>query len=400
MKEKHAWPVMMLAVTLCFQNFIFALSYNIIGPMLDNILVFYKMGVDSGGMMTLFQNLGGLVAVFVLMILMDRLNKPATMLLPLVIFVTSLLLMGTAPQFAVFMLLYGTLGISMGMIDGLANAIIPDVFVKGRTRALSFLHGAFGLGAIVSPIVVSNLLGSDFPWDTAYTMAGIVGAVILVLYLAAYLLSRPHLMVLREQVRQHPQKTGIRQFMKDGRVWIIFACGFLFMGYQGGIIVWMTQYLRTNFQAAVQTASLALTFYWVGSTICRFITGASFVKLSPRFMLIGGNLIAAVTLGAGILSGNMIALLVGILIGGLANGNTIPLLVEVICGWYPGNTGLASGITFLSFYISTAIVPLLMGYLADGVSMTAAVLVPAVAVLLLGLVALCLPKEKKGVQAL
>ncbi|MGI6169533.1 MAG: MFS transporter [Christensenellales bacterium] len=399
MKEKHAWPVMLLAITLYLQNFIFALSYNIIGPMLDNILKFYEMGVDSGGMMTLFQNVGGLIAVFVLMLVMDRLNKPATIMLPIAVFVASLLLMGLAPQFAIFMLLYGTLGMSMGTMDSLANAIIPDIFVEGRTRALSFLHGAFGLGAIASPIVVSSLLGSELPWDTAYTLAGIVGAVILALYVGAYMLSRKHLAVLRAHTMQHVKKTRIGLFMKDRRVWLIFICGFLFMAYQGGIIVWMTQYLRMEFNAVVQTASLALTFYWIGSTLCRFITGASFMKLKPRTILIGGNLIAGLVLGIGVLSGNMIVLLVSIFLGGLANGSAIPLLVEVICGWYPGNTGLASSITFLSFYISTALVPLGMGYLADRVSMTAAVLVPAVAVFLLGLAAINLPKDEDDALA-
>lgn len=69
-----------------------------------------------------------------------------------------------APSFGVFVLAGALLGLSAGLLD---SAVNTSVALSGRNRLLNMVHGAYGVGTTVAPLVVTAavLLGS---WRASY----------------------------------------------------------------------------------------------------------------------------------------------------------------------------------------------------------------------------------------
>ena len=74
---------------------------------------------------------------------------------PWLLFLVALIAVGTAQG-----------GLSTGI-----NALIADVNRDARSRALNSLHGIYGIGAALSPLIFGVLLARGLPWRLA--MAGV-----------------------------------------------------------------------------------------------------------------------------------------------------------------------------------------------------------------------------------
>ncbi|MEL7603562.1 MAG: MFS transporter, partial [Bacillota bacterium] len=171
---------------ICSTALLGCMANNIVGPLLGDIMRQYAISLDRGGMMSLYQNIGGVLSILLLAIVMDRLNKPFAMFAPFILLPACLLLIGATPPYAVFMLLYLLFGISLSTMDMIGNAIIPEIHPEKRDAALSLLHGSAPVGALIVPLFAGALLDAGTPWQTAYTIIGIISVLLLLFYAVTF----------------------------------------------------------------------------------------------------------------------------------------------------------------------------------------------------------------------
>ena len=73
-----------------------------------------------------------------------------------------------------------------GWTDSNANSFFVDLHGKNSPKYLGMLHGCFGIGGLLTPLLIGAIL-TAYPWRTAYvTGSGIFGVVVLV-FIAAIL---------------------------------------------------------------------------------------------------------------------------------------------------------------------------------------------------------------------
>ncbi len=376
--------------------FFMCLSNNIVGPVLGDIMSHYDIRLDGGGLMSMYQNIGGTAAIILFSFIMDRLNKTAVFAVPMFCLALSLLLIGTAPSYTVFMLLFLFFGVSFSTMDMTGNALVADVQQERSSSALSLMHGIASIGAVAAPLIAGGITQSGLPWQTVYTAAGCFVLVLLVIYIIVMLCTRKSLKAVKAAHAEGKQKGTAKRFLTDRHVWVAVLCTLTFGGYQSGILVWVSQYFKEVFGSGQLAAGLGLTAYWLGAGVVRLLFGMvpSLRKLETRTINIYGSILAGVCLVLGILVRNYAVMLVCVFLSGALNAPLLPRTMGMVSGWYRQNSGLASSAVFGALYLAYSFFPLLMGTMAYAWGMDMLMLVPAVCTVLAGVVSILLPKAR------
>jgi fucose permease len=189
------------------------------------------------------------------------------------------------------------LGAAAGMMDGGLNTAIA---LTGRRRLLNLLHGFYGIGSAVGPLVVTAaiLAGS---WRPAYLLLVALDLI------AAALWALHH--------RRIPAAGAVRAPTEDGagpgtdltatwsrrRVVSVLTMGlivfFLYTGLEVSAGQWETSYLRGHLGLSASSAGLAAFGYWGALTAVR-IGLALPARPVPLRHVIGWGLAASVAAAA------------------------------------------------------------------------------------------------------
>lgn len=375
--------------------FFMCMSNNIVGPLLGDIMAHYDIRLDGGGLMSMYQNIGGTAAIILFSFVMDRLNKTVAFTVPMLFLALSMLLIGIAPPYAIFMLMFLFFGISFSTMDMTGNALVSDVQQKKRDSALSLMHGIASIGAVAAPLIAGGITETGLPWQTVYTAVGCFLLIVLVVYILVSVYARQSLKAIKAVHLDSKEKGAGKRFLTDKNVWIAVLCTLMFGGYQSGIIVWVSQYFKEVFGCGQLAAGLGLTAYWLGAGIVRLMFGMVPLlrKLETRPVNIYGSILAGGVLVIGILTRSYAVMLICVFLSGALNAPLLPRTMGLVSGWYRKNSGLAASFVLGALYLAFSFFPLLMGTLAYAWNMDMLMIVPAACTILSGVISVLLPRK-------
>ncbi len=256
-----------------------------------------------------------------------------------------------APSFWVMIPLAVVLGVGAGAIDSGLNNYVA---LHCKASHMNFLHCFYGVGVTLSPYIMSLAL-KDTGWRSGYRYAFYVQLAITVLLIISLPLWKKNASTDQSEeekgvtlsLLQMAKKSEVRQ------VWIImlttnaieYACG-----------VWGSTYLVTQKGFATEQGALALTVYYAGMSIGRFVSGLLSNKLST-WKRIG--------VGLGILAPAIIIMLLplhgavavgGLFLVGLGNGSIYPNMIHLT----PHNFGKAVSQSIMGSQIAFAYIGVML----------------------------------------
>ena len=239
---------------------------------------------------------------------------------------TALSLFGfsLAPSFLFMIPLASVLGLGAGAIDSGLNNYVA---LHCKASHMNFLHCFYGVGVSLSPYIMSQAL-SNVGWRGGYRYAFYVQSAIAILLIVSLpMWKKPS---SEEQAEEEKDVTLTLWQMAKNRevrqVWIImlmtnaieYACG-----------VWGSTYLVKEKGFEIESGALALTIYYVGMSIGRFVSGllANKVKTWKR-IFIGSAILAPAIVIMLLPLGNTFAVL-GLFLIGLGNGSIYPNMIHL-----------------------------------------------------------------------
>ncbi len=229
-----------------------------------------------------------------------------------------------APSFLFMIPLAVILGLGAGAIDSGLNNYVALHF---KASHMNFLHCFYGVGVSLSPYLMSQAL-NNIGWRGGYRNAFYVQLAITVLLIVSVPLWKKS-----SPAEESEEEKGINltllQMAKKSEVrlvWIImlvtnaieYACG-----------VWGSTYLVSEKRFDVKHGAIALTLYYVGMSMGRFISGL----LSDRV-----NTWKRIGIGTAILAPAIIIMLLplhgafsvfGLFLIGLGNGSIYPNMIHL-----------------------------------------------------------------------
>jgi fucose permease len=267
----------------------------------------------------------------------------------------ALTVMATSATWPIFLIAAGFLGAAGGLIDAATNTYIA---IRRGARAMGFIHGSFGIGAIAGPLLVTGLLQAGFSWRAAFAAL----AVAQVAYGAGLWFFARHMEV---PGRESHRAEWLRRLVSPTLVWSVVVF-FLYAGIAAGAGVWAFTLLTEERGIATGPGGIVVAAYWAAFTASRFLLGLVGDRADANTVLRWSA--AATAAGFAVFWWNPATWIgVGALIfTGFAHGPVFPLEMLLT----PRRFGAALTATVVGFEIAGAnvggaVLPGLIGFFVD-----------------------------------
>lgn len=299
-------------------------------------------------------------------------------------FLTGLALLGfaVAPTFGWLVALMVPLGLGAGAVDAGLNHFVAAHY---SSRHMNWLHGCWGVGATLGPLIMGASLAAA-GWQRGYqTIAVVQLALAVVLLLSLSLWRREN---AKPPAASHSDAQQARlQPVSTLATWLAPLAFFLYVAIEAGTGLWAASILVNSRGTSAATAGWWVSFFFGAITAGRFAVGLVANRLGNRRLIRLGVLTA--TAGAMVFAvpGLPAALsLPGLIVMGLGCAPIYPSMMHETARRFPTHlTARVIGRQVGLSYVGSASVPAACGLLAAyaGLSMV----MPALVLLLLVLLA-------------
>ncbi|MBK7470286.1 MAG: MFS transporter [Betaproteobacteria bacterium] len=300
----------------------------------------------------------------------DRFGARRVLLFGIAMIALPALLMAVAPSFWVLGLCVALAGLGNSVFHPADFTILNARITPTRLGHAFSVHGVSGsLGWAAAPLTVTAL-GVAFGWRGAVFTAGACGLVLLgALYASRRTLATESDAGGRaaDGSRPHPAATGLGPLLTTP-VWLCFGYFMLLAMALTGLQSFSIPALMDFSQVTLANATLALTCYFLGSTVGTLVGGFA-AGWTKRHDLVaaggmGGGAVLFFVVAAGLVSAWWVIPLFAA--AGFASGITGPSRDLIVRGATPrGATGRVYGFVYSGLDTGAALAPALLGYLLD-----------------------------------
>ena len=275
------------------------------------------------------------------------------------------------------------LGVSAGMMDAGLNTAVA---LTGRQRLLNLLHGAYGVGTAIGPLVVTAaiLTGS---WRPAYVIQVSLDLLLAVLWLRHRRRDRGQAAVTasRESAGEPHPVAGWSRRRYGGVVIAGMGVFFVYTGLEVGAGQWEASFCRGHLNLSPGATGLAVFGYWGALTAVRIGLALLPRPVPPHAVVRWGNVIAVLAAAAVWWQPDTAVAVAGFVLLGGALAGVFPALIALT----PVRLGERRAHNVISWQVGSAAaggagISALIGLLIGATSL--AVLGPAITVLALILV--------------
>ena len=243
------------------------------------------------------------------------------------------------------------LGLGAGAIDSGLNNYVA---LHCKASHMNFLHCFYGVGVSLSPYLMSQAL-NNIGWRGGYRYAFYVQLGITILLILSVPLWKKT-SVAQEQEEEKNVNLTLLQMAKMSEVrlvWIImlatnaieYACG-----------VWGSTYLVEEKGFEPQYGAIALTIYYIGMSIGRFVSGLLADKISTWKRIGIGTVILAPAVVIMLLPLHGAVSVAGLFLIGLGNGSIYPNMIHLT----PHNFGKEASQSIMGSQIAFAYIGVML----------------------------------------
>lgn len=254
------------------------------------------------------------------------------------------------------------LGLGAGAVDAVINNTIA---VRYSSRHMSWLHCFWGLGAMVGPYIMGFYLTRGIHWSYGFGTVGLLQ--LLALGLLIFSLSHWKKPVPSEtSAPKPPPAKSFRMVLRIPGVKFALLAFFAYCALESTAGLWASTYLVYNRNIPAESAALFASFFFIGITAGRFVSGFVSNLLGEWKMI----LLGLVTIFVGIVAvwfsfAPAWVCLFGLIVIGLGCAPIFPSLMHAT----PDNFGLENsqalvGIQMAAAYTGSTVIPPLFGGLA------------------------------------
>jgi len=257
-------------------------------------------------------------------------------------------------------------GLGAGAVDAALNNYVA---LHYASRHMSWLHCFWGVGAAVSPYIMSYCLKRGYSWHYGYRSVAIIQIVLTVMLFVSLPLWK------RKSVDDNNGDPSVKalpllQALKIPGVPFVLITFFSYCALETTAGLWASSYLVKSRGIEAGTAASFASFFYLGITFGRFLCGFVSEKIGDKRLIRYGILLAAAGIVLIGLPAETSALaLFGLVLTGLGCAPVYPSIIHAT----PSNFGRENsqaiiGIQMASAYVGSTFMPPLFGWIADHIS--------------------------------
>jgi len=301
---------------------------------------------------------GGLLGNLLAGIGSDRLGRDRLVWLAALLLAMTLLLAALTGQW--WPLLVAIIGISgtQGALSTGINALVADANPETRARALNSLHGVYGIGAAISPLLIGALLEGGVAWRWALGGSGLIWFFYALL---AWWFSADN----GPTVRQAKAATPFWRMLRHGPFLALFFIAFAYNGVAWSLLGWIAIFMQQSAGFSTILSLSMISVFYLALTVGRFLCAAFAERAGYGRTLLILALGISFTYPLVVLSANPLVVTVGVFLTGLSLSGLFPMALAFGTRLYPAQAGAVSGVLSVAMTIGSMIPPLWTGIIAD-----------------------------------
>nr|WP_255579098.1 MFS transporter [Deinococcus sp. RIT780] len=243
------------------------------GPSFPLFQARYGVSTAGVGVIASAHFLGSAIAPPLVGLLLRRLSVRAGMSFSLLVLAAGMLGVVFAPTWALAVAAAFVGGLGLGGVSACLNAAYASV----GARAVNLVNAVFGVGSMVSPLLVAGLTGAG-----AGVATGIPGGPFLVVAaLCAVTFVVGRVWGVPDIAPAPPDGAPARPGVQFALFAALIAS---YVGLEAGYGAWTVRYLT---ELRVADAALILSAFWAALTVGRILTGVFAARLRPERVVLG-----------------------------------------------------------------------------------------------------------------
>ncbi|KAH8154379.1 uncharacterized protein LAJ45_02147 [Morchella importuna] len=250
---------------------IYGMNDSTVGALLPSIETYYGLNYTTVSLIFLAPAIGCVLAAFSTNRLHSKIGRRGVGLLSCGSYTIAYAIVSFHPPFPAIFLLYIITGFGSGLMNGSWNS-----YVSGLTNSsslLGFLHGFFGIGATISPIIASKLVASGIPWYKYYYILTGLSAMTTAILVTAFWEETGTV-----YCQQHAGSSGITggrtlKVVKSKVTILLSAFMLLYLGCELSIGGWIVTFMIRVRGGEEFRSGLVASGFWIGLTLGRFALG-------------------------------------------------------------------------------------------------------------------------------
>ncbi|MES1219024.1 MAG: MFS transporter [Bacteroidota bacterium] len=351
--------LLLIVIYLAFISL--GLPDSLLGPAWPSMYMSLSVPVHYAGIISMIVAAGTVVSSLLSANLIKRFGVAAITTFSVLLTALALLGFSLSQHFFFLCLLAIPLGLGAGSVDAALNNYVA---LHYEAKHMNWLHCFWGVGAAIGPLIMSGYLARNQSWTMGYRTVGWIQVVLVIILFISFPLwikDKGIQQTVHEPETKNSFKTllaipGLKQVL------IVFFC---YCTIEATFGLWGASYLVFVRGLAPDEAARLVSFFYIGITVGRFLSGFIAGKLNNRQMVYGGQCLIVLGLVVLLLPFQVI-LLPGFFLVGLGCAPIFPSLLHET----PRNFGekysqAIMGIQMASAYIGITLMPLLFGRLAS-----------------------------------
>ncbi|TFV81623.1 MFS transporter [Microbacterium sp. dk485] len=259
-------------------------------------------------------------------------------------------------------------GLGAGAVDAALNNYVA---LHYAARHMNWLHSFWGLGASISPFIMSYALTAELGWSSAYLIVGLIQAALTFVLLISLPLWGKVNQISPDDHTVEPSGKGsahvpLARALRIPGVVSILVAFFAYCALETTVILWASTWLVTDRGVAAATAAAFASLFLLGITAGRFLAGFFADRVGDRQLIRGGF----ATVGVGVV---LLALpvqtdalaLTGLVLAGLGCAPIYPAIIHSTpVNFGRRNSQAIIGIQMAAAYTGSTFAPPLFGALS------------------------------------
>ena len=349
------------------------LPISLMGVAWPTLRADFSLPLDALGLLLIFSTVGYLVSSFMIARLINRFGIGPLLAFSSLLSAVSLLGYTIAPSWGFIVAIGAIGGFGSGVIDAGLNTYLAAEYNEGQ---MQWLHASFGLGATLSPLIMTASLAQFASWRPAYIFASalmVCLAICFLLTLSAW--KRPNDSPAGAKIEDARRSfmdyhTPLWGTLFRAVTWVSILLFLLYTGAELTLGNWTYTLFTEGRGVSPQLAGLWAGGFWAIFTIGRVLAGAYARRVRLNTLLVGE--IALALGGAVLFWWNPLPWVgvLGVFLVGFAMAPIFPGLVsstsQRVSRRHAANT---IGIQISAAGLGGALLPSLAGFLAQRISL-------------------------------
>ena len=333
-----------------------------------------SLPLDALGLLFISSTIGYLISSFIIARLISRFGIGSLLVFSCLLSAVAFIGYTIAPSWAIIIIMGAFGGFGSGVMDAGLNTYLAAEYNEGQ---MQWLHASFGIGATLSPLIMTASLALFTSWRPAYIFVSIVMVIMAICFvftLSAWKRPKRHSTGAAEseatELGLMDYHTSLWKTLLRMITWVSILLFLLYTGAEYTLGSWTYTLFTEGRGVSPQLAGLWAGGFWATFTIGRILAGLYAHRIRLNTMMNAAFGLALV--GSLLFWWNPIAWVgvAGVFIVGFAMAPIFPGLVSSTGQRVgPHHAGNTIGIQISAAGLGGALLPSLAGFLAERISL-------------------------------